>query len=127
MLTLFILITWLIIIQMTRMAEERDSILRIRAKIDSCDEWEEAQDSKPAASDDHSDSRVSLCAPQKLMRVWNISDGLATQEFGLANFASQLAKFLHLYGGLNVNIKRLETCSVRQNFCCWQTKLIHSF
>jgi hypothetical protein len=109
------------------MAEERDSILRIRAKIDSCDEWEEAQDAKPVVSDDHSESRVSLCAPQKPVRVWNVSNALATQEFGLANFVNRLAKFLHLYGGLNVSIKRLETCSVRHNFCCWQTKLIHPF
>jgi hypothetical protein len=99
---------------MTRMAEERDSILRIRAKVDNFDEWQESQDATPSTTPDNPpDCRVSLCSPGKPVRVYNISATLA-QEFGLSNFANRLAKFLHIYGGRKVSLQRLEACSVCQ-------------
>jgi len=105
---------------MTRMAEERDNILRIRAKVDSFDEWEESQDAKPAVIDNLTDSRVLLCAPQKPTRVWDISAKLAPQEFGTSNFTNRLVKFLHIYAGTRVSKQRLEFCSVRHNSVCCQ-------
>src|ERR1700692_54239 len=56
-------ITMLISVQMTRMAEEHDSILHVHAKVDSFDEWGEPQGVEPTVSDNLPDSRVSLCAP----------------------------------------------------------------
>jgi hypothetical protein len=102
---------------MTRMAEERDSILRIRAKVDSFDEWEESLDATlPASSEDPPDSRVSLCSPQKPVRVQDISSRLAPQEFRFSNFANRLAQFLHHYGGTKVPVQRLQSCSVCFDF-----------
>ena len=104
--------------QMTRMAEERDSILRIRAKVDSFDEWEESLDARPSMESENSlDSRVSLCAPQRPVRVQDISSKLAPQEFGCLNFSNRLVQFLALYGGTKINIKRLQSCSVSLDFC----------
>ena len=103
----------LIGIQMTRMAEERDSILRIRAKVDSFDEWEESLDARPSVEPENPlDSWVLLCAPQKPVRVQDISSKLAPQEFRCSNFASRLVQFLHLYAGTKINVKRLQSCSV---------------
>jgi len=102
---------------MTRMAEERDSVLRIRAKVDSFDEWEESLDApSPVPSENPPDSRVSLCSPQKPVRVQNVTFGLAPQEFGFSNFTSRLAQFLHHYGGTKVPVQRLQSCSVGFGF-----------
>jgi len=115
----------LINVQMTRMAEERNSILRVRAEVDSYDEREESQGVEPALSDNLPDSCVSLCAPQKYVRVWNISVGLSPSEFGFSNFTSRLAKFLHTYGGTKVSLQRLENCSVcRVSILCSTNSLI---
>jgi hypothetical protein len=104
------------------MAEERDSILRIRAKVDSFDEWEKSLDARLSVEPENPpDSRVSLCAPQRPVRVQDISSKLAPQEFGCLHFASRLVQLLDLYGGTKINVKRLQSCSVSLIFPICQT------
>jgi len=117
--------------QMTRMAEERDSILRIRAKVDSFDEWEKSLDARLSVEPENPpDSRVSLCAPQRPVRVQDISSKLAPQEFGCLHFASRLVQLLDLYGGTKINVKRLQSCSIRRyhsiriNYVCMMSAAI---
>ena len=98
---------------MTRMAQERDSILRLRAKVDSHDEYQESViESSPATLADPSDNRIELCAPQRPFRLQQVSSGRLAPDFVFENFARSLAKFLRLYGGLNINRQRLENCGV---------------
>ena len=83
---------------MTRMAQERDSILRLRAKVDSHDEYEESLiDTAPAALTDPSDNRIVLCAPQRPFRLRQVSLGRLAQDFEFENFGSSLAKFFRLW------------------------------
>jgi hypothetical protein len=95
------------------MAQERDSILRLRAKVDSHDKYEESLiDTAPAALTDPSDNRIVLCAPQRPFRLRQVSLGRLAQDFEFENFGSSLAKFFRLYGGLDVTQPRLESCGV---------------
>jgi hypothetical protein len=103
---------------MTRMNEERDSILRIRAQVDNFDEKEElrsqiSQVSTPPVN--YTDTRIILCSPQKATKVFYISVAQARHEFNLDNFSSRLARFFRLYSNVETTRQRLENCPVRLN------------
>ena len=98
---------------MTRMNEERDSILRIRAKVDSFDDWKESTAKTPTPpSINHADTRIVLCSPQKLIRVIRFSIAEARQEFNLNNFSTKLAKFFKVNCNVKTTRQQLETCAV---------------
>ena len=89
---------------MTTMAQERDSILRIRQKVDSYDEMQEFEDIKPSATNDHAEACITFCSGQKAARVADIAKA---NEFSECNFTLLLSRFL---GGTTQ--KQLETCTV---------------
>jgi hypothetical protein len=96
------------------MNEERDSILRIRAKVDGFDEWEEskARMSPPPTSVNHADTRIVLCSPRKLVKVIHVSVTEAPLEFNLKNFDSRLARFFEVYSDVEITRQRLKMCAV---------------
>lgn len=104
---------------MTRMAEERDSILRIRAKVDSYDEMVESTvETSPSDSAESTaeSPRLVLCAPQKRVLVQRIlpriasltADGLTGQEF-----SRKLFHFLRDFTGTTIKQKDILSCTVR--------------
>jgi hypothetical protein len=96
---------------MTRMAEERDSILRIRAKVDSYDEWQESvTDTSPASSSQG--DRIILCAPQKKFRVHRYPHLLRREGVNVEKFSHWLSTFLRDYRAVTINRQQLDRCIV---------------
>ena len=103
---------------MTRMNEERDSVLRIHAKVDSFDEWKESMAQTPTPpSVNHADTRIILCSPQKLIRVIHFSIVEAHQEFKLNDFSTKLAKFFKVNSNIKTTRQRLEILAVSSDSC----------
>lgn len=77
---------------MLKFAQERDSILRVRAKVDKYDEdlnaAEAAAEDVVAASD-----RVKLCAPQKLIGIMAFASLIALEFPEIKDFVNQLVRF----------------------------------
>ena len=98
---------------MTRMAQERDSILRIRAKVDSYDELEESK----IGTEEHmekskaSNDRIRFCSVEKPLRVRSLVE-VISHEVPIKNLASKLAKFLRATTHENITEQRLNVCSV---------------
>jgi hypothetical protein len=95
--------------QMTTMAQERDSILRIRQKVDSYDEMEELKDTVPATTHESLDTRIAFCSAQNAVRIADIA---GSDEFSRWNFMLLLSRFLQVHGQLSVTRKQLGTCTV---------------
>ena len=104
--------------QMTTMAQERDSILRIRQKVDSYDEMEELKDSAPPSTNESLNTRVAFCSAQNAVRIADIA-GL--DEFSKWNVMPLLSRFLQAHRQLSITRKQLGTCTVRSimtpSFC----------
>lgn len=110
--------TSLIYVQMTRMAEERDSILRIRAQVDSHDEMMESTEETSQASTVPSTTecpRVVFCAQQKQMRVSHVlhqigpltENNLTGQEF-----VKVLSRFLKDFTDAELGYREVPGCVV---------------
>jgi hypothetical protein len=99
--------------QMTRMAQEHDSILRIHAKVDSYDELQETQLGteeilqRPETSED----RVRFCSVKQPLRVKQLAV-LVSHEVPISRFTWKLARFLRATTGQDITEKRLAVCSV---------------
>jgi hypothetical protein len=95
------------------MAQERDSILRIRAKVDSYDELQETQlgteeiVQRPETSED----RIRFCSVEKPLRVNQLA-GLISHEVPISKFTRKLARFLRATTGKDITEKHLAVCSV---------------
>lgn len=98
---------------MTRMAQERDSILRIHAKVDSYDELEEKKVANQEPASHHNfDGRIYLCSVQKAVRMKRNAD-IASEEVSFRGFTSKLTKFLqHECPDDRITEARLNVCSV---------------
>jgi hypothetical protein len=98
---------------MTRMAQERDSILRIRAKVDSHDELEESKlgTEEHMEKSEASNDRIRFCSVEKALRVRNLA-AVISHEAPIKNFTSKLAKFLRATTHENITEQRLNVCSV---------------
>jgi hypothetical protein len=98
---------------MTRMAQERDSILRIRAKVDSHDELEESKigTEEHKEKSEASNDRIRFCSVEKPLRVRNLVD-VISHEVPIKNLTSKLAKFLRAATHENITEQRLNVCSV---------------
>jgi hypothetical protein len=96
------------------MAQERDNILRIRAKVDNHDELEETrmgteeilERTGPATED-----RVRFCSVEKPLRVRHLAE-IISREVSIQNFTLTLAKFLQATIGEDVTEQWLNVCSV---------------
>ena len=95
------------------MAQECDSILRIRAKVDSYNELQETQLGteeilqRPETSED----RIRFCSVEKPLRVKQLA-GLVSHEVPISKFTWKLARFLRAMTGQDITEKRLAACSV---------------
>jgi hypothetical protein len=96
--------------QMTTMAQERDSILRIRQKVNSYDEMEELKDSAPPSTHESIDTHITFCSAQNAARIADIA---GSDEFSKWNFTLSLSRFLQAHGQLSVTRKQLGTCTVQ--------------
>lgn len=105
---------------MTQKAEERDSILRVRAKVDSYDELEESRFESAAATNEAgtNDNRIVFCAAQKWVRVGKIAAGLAKQEFSVNDFARKLSHFLRDFADTKVTVQGSMDWVVCSNLIC---------
>ena len=103
---------------MTRMAEERDIILRIRAKVDSYDEMMESTvEASPVNTTTSIAERPRLifCAPQKRVCVRHVlpqvasmtADGITGQQF-----AKKLFQFVRDFTDAKINKKDILSCTV---------------
>jgi hypothetical protein len=112
---------------MTRMAQERDSILRIRAKVDSYDELEESRLVARETPDhpDTADDRIRFCSVQKAIHVKRLARNIFT-ELSIQGFTLMLAQCLQEATGENVTETRLNISSVSILALCSQpAKLMH--
>lgn len=99
---------------MTRMAQERDSILRIRAKIDAHDEMEEAKatSNETLGAFNDADDRIQLCSREKPVRVQRLMGNISSELPVKYSLAAKLAKFLHANSDGDITVGRLNNCSV---------------
>ena len=95
------------------MAQERDSILRIRAKVDSYDELQETQmgTEETLESTEAADTRIRFCSVEKALRVRHLAE-IISHEVSTQKFTSRLAKFLRAATGEDITEQRLNVCSV---------------
>ena len=104
---------------MTRMAQERDSILHVCAKVDSYDELAEIQigteEMPDGESPEAADNRIRFCSVEKPLQVKNLAE-IVFCEVSVRRFTSKLAKFLRVTIGEDITEKRLEVCSVCASF-----------
>jgi hypothetical protein len=114
------------------MAQERDSILRVRAKIDSHDELEEAnidpdETGKTLESHGDTEDRVTFCSAQRPQRVRVLAKDVS-HEISISGFVSKLAKFLKAFTGADITEPRLKVCSVCDSLTClnWDAANIRS-
>lgn len=104
---------------MTRMAEERDSVLRIRAKVDSHDEMVESITETSHANTTTSTTerlRVVFCAPQKQLRVTQILPQVASMtenSFTGQEFMKRLIHLLKEFTGANLSYRDVSVFVVR--------------
>ena len=101
---------------MTRMAQERDSILCVRAKVDSYDELEEAnigadENGRTSESPKDMDEHIKLCSPRKAHWMSLLAENVSC-EISITGFTSKLAKFLKASSGADIMENRLKVCSV---------------
>jgi hypothetical protein len=98
---------------MTRMAQERDSILRIRAKVDSYDELKETQmgTEETLENPEAAEDRIKFCSVEKALRVRHLAE-IISHEVSIQKFTSRLAKFLRATTGEDITEQRLNVCSV---------------
>jgi hypothetical protein len=107
---------------MTTMAQERDSILQIRQKVDSYDEMEELKDAALPTTDEGLNVHIAFCSAQNAVRIADIA---RSDEFLICNFMLLLSRFLQANGQCSVTRKQLETCavwSVMMSLCCQTNK-----
>jgi len=98
---------------MTRMAQECDSILHIRAKVDSHDELQESKmgTEEHKEKSETSNDCIRFCSVEKPLRVRNLVD-IISHEVPIKNLTSKLAKFLRAATHENIAEQRLNLCSV---------------
>lgn len=98
------------------MAQERDSILRIRARVD----WHDDQEERKIMSDisvtpQGSDERVCFCAVQRPLRIQRVATA-AVDEHSFKSFIPTLAKYLRGTVDNTITDARLNGCSVSPHF-----------
>lgn len=105
-----------LISQMTRMAQERDSILRIRARVDWYDDQEERKImANISSAHKDSDERVCFCAVQPPLRIQRVAMN-AANEHSFRSFIPTLAKYLCSTVDKTITEMCLNGCSVSPHF-----------
>jgi GTP cyclohydrolase I len=99
---------------MTRMAQERDSILRIRAKVDAYDEMEENTSSsdKAFAAHGNENDRIQLCSREKPLRVYRLMETVAIELSVKSPLITKLARFLRENSDEVITESQVKDCSV---------------
>lgn len=104
------------------MNEERDAILRVRAKVDSYDEWHELFSDPPIAGSSSPTvlDRVVLCSPQRAVLISVVASAITREFSDLSNFTNQLARFFKKSAVPNVSHQSLNQVSVSKLSYQWQ-------
>lgn len=94
---------------MTRMAQERDNLLRIRAKVDQYDELEERELGEPEPIPlDSSRTRLgSPCPPTRVSGFLRLIT-TAEEDLPVQQFTKKLAGFLRLLSSERCSEKQLQ-------------------
>ena len=98
---------------MTKMAQERDSILRVRAKVDNHDELEETRigTEETLERSQTAEDRIRFCSVEKPLRVKHLVE-IISHEVSMHKFTWKLAKFLQATIGKDITEQRPTICSV---------------